>query len=94
MPFRLRGSISRERQDTLVSLYVLQELTNWLMSGALVVGGLGVLTYEWQSMETRVVGGWLLFMACSIAAYSVRQTRRARAIVPALAHLWQATIED
>jgi hypothetical protein len=94
MPFRLRGSISWEGQGTLVSLYVLRDLTNWLTSGALVVGGLGVLTYGWQSMETRVVGGWLLFMAFCIAAYSIRQTRRARAIVPALAQLWQATIDE
>jgi hypothetical protein len=69
------------------------DLTNWLVSAVLVVGGLAVSVYGWHSVETRVVGGWLLFMAFYMAVYSVLQTRKARAIVPALAELWQATIE-
>lgn len=90
--FRVRGTLARDGQQTVVTLEPSYPYLNYAPAAASLLAGL-VLLFGHASAEARLAGAWFVFTGVIGVVHAIAAGRRARAIVPSLAHFWGATID-
>jgi hypothetical protein len=92
VPFRVRGTLVRDGQQTVVMLEPSYPYLNYAPAAASLLAGLVVLLFGHASAEARLAGAWFVFAGVIGVVHGIAAGRGARAIVPSLAHFWGATI--